>query len=376
MQQLTMHIGLLIYGSLETISGGYLYDRQLVQVLRAAGHTVEIVSLPWRNYGLHLADNWSPAILTRLRQGSFDLLLQDELNHPSLAWLNGRVRLYVNYPFISIVHHLRSCEDHPRWLLPFYRWVERRYLNSVDGFLYNSRSTQATVKAFLQSDKPYHIAYPAADHHQPPSTDAILATIQQRVQRQGPRQLLFVGNVIARKGLHILLQALAQVPKSLWRLQVIGSLTSDRTYVAQIRQLIETHALTKSVTLTGSTTDAQIAASYAQSDIYAAPAFEGFGIAYLEAMSFGLPVIASTVGAAHEIVTSGVDGYLVAPTDVTTLAAHITELCTKPDHLVAMSRAARQRYDRHPTWQLSFASVVPWLAEFRQSSGKGAAGEP
>lgn len=371
-----MHIGLLIYGSLETISGGYLYDRQLVQVLRAAGHTVEIVALPWRNYGRHLTDNGALGLLTRLQNGAFDLLLQDELNHPSLAWLNGWLRPKVDYPFISIVHHLRSSEDHPRWLLPFYRWVERRYLNSVDGFLYNSRSTQATVMALLQQAKPCRIAYPAADHHLPPPTHQVLATIQQRKQRQGPRQLLFVGNVIARKGLHLLLQALAQVPPSRWRLQVIGSLTSDRAYVAQIRQLIDRHALTDHVTLTGSATDAQIAAAYAQSDFYAAPAFEGFGISYLEAMSFGLPVIASTVGAAHEIVSPGVDGYLVAPTDVITLAAHITELCTQPDCLAAMSIAARQRYDRHPTWQSTFAPVVQWLEDFSQSSGKGAAGEP
>jgi glycosyltransferase involved in cell wall biosynthesis len=153
------------------------------------------------------------------------------------------------------------------------------------------------------------------------------------------------------------------VPPSLWRLQVIGSLASDQTYVALIRQLIDTHGLTANVTLTGSATDAQIAASYAQSDFYAAPAFEGFGIAYLEAMSFGLPVIASTAGAAHEIVTHGVDGYLVNPTEVATLAAHLTELCTQPDRLAVMSRAARQRYDRHPTWQATFAPVVLWLEQ-------------
>lgn len=358
-----MHIGLLIYGSLETISGGYLYDRQLVQALRAAGHTVEIVSMPWRNYGRHLTDNVAPRLLTRLQKSAFDLLLQDELNHPSLAWLNGWLRPKVGYPFISIVHHLRSSEDHPRWLLPCYRWVERRYLNSVDGFLYNSRSTQATVAALLHSAKPYWVAYPAADHHQPPPTDRLMATIQQRKQRQGPRQLLFVGNLIARKGLHHLLQALVQVPQSLWRLQVIGSLTSDPAYVAHIRQLIHRHALTNHVALVGSATDAQIVAAYAQSDFYVAPAFEGFGIAYLEAMSFGLPVIASTAGAAHEIVTPGVDGYLVASADVATLAAHITELCTQPDRLAAMSIAARQRYDRHPTWQASFAPVVQWLEQ-------------
>ena len=54
-----MRIGLLIYGSLDTLSGGYLYDRKLVEHLRQAGDSVEIVPLPWRSYPAHLADNLS-----------------------------------------------------------------------------------------------------------------------------------------------------------------------------------------------------------------------------------------------------------------------------------------------------------------------------
>ena len=53
-----MKIGLIIYGSLDTLSGGYLYDRMLVDYLRAQGDTVEIISLPWRNYAAHLTDNF------------------------------------------------------------------------------------------------------------------------------------------------------------------------------------------------------------------------------------------------------------------------------------------------------------------------------
>jgi len=55
-----MKLGLIIYGSLDTLSGGYLYDRKLVEYLRRCGDTVEVISLPWRNYARHLADNLSP----------------------------------------------------------------------------------------------------------------------------------------------------------------------------------------------------------------------------------------------------------------------------------------------------------------------------
>ncbi len=68
-----MKIGLVIYGSLDTLSGGYMYDRMLVDYLRAEGDTVEIISLPWRNYAAHLTDNlsfrlWTPAARRRSGQ--------------------------------------------------------------------------------------------------------------------------------------------------------------------------------------------------------------------------------------------------------------------------------------------------------------------
>src|SRR5687768_14879794 len=129
-----MNVGLIIYGSLDTRSGGYLYDRKLVEYLRAHDDTVEIISLPWRNYASHLMDNLS----FRLPRG-LDLVIEDELNHPSLIAANRRPH---PYPVVSLVHHLRSSEARPAWQNNFYRWVEKRYLQSVDSFIFNSKTTQ------------------------------------------------------------------------------------------------------------------------------------------------------------------------------------------------------------------------------------------
>ncbi|RLT38585.1 MAG: glycosyltransferase family 1 protein, partial [Chloroflexi bacterium] len=144
-----MRIGLVIYGSLDTLSGGYLYDRKLVEYLRASGDSVEIISLPWRSYPRHLLDNFNPVWRRRLAELDVDVLLQDELNHPSLAWAN-RALANAPFPVVSIVHHLRASEEHPVWRLPFYRWVEGRYLASIDGFVFNSRTTQNAVRSLLQ----------------------------------------------------------------------------------------------------------------------------------------------------------------------------------------------------------------------------------
>ncbi len=147
-----MKIGLVIYGSLDTVSGGYLYDRKLVDYLREQGDTVEIISLPWRNYASHLTDNLRFALPPGL-----DLLIQDELNHPSLIHANAGKH---PYPVISLVHHLRCSELRPQWQNDFYRIVERKYLRSVDGFIFNSKTTEGMVNGLMVNRKPAVIAYP------------------------------------------------------------------------------------------------------------------------------------------------------------------------------------------------------------------------
>ena len=64
-----MHVGLLIYGSLDTVSGGFIYDRNLVRYLREAGDRVDVISLPWRRYGLSLLDNLNAGLRRRLTPG-------------------------------------------------------------------------------------------------------------------------------------------------------------------------------------------------------------------------------------------------------------------------------------------------------------------
>jgi glycosyltransferase involved in cell wall biosynthesis len=339
-----MHLGLVIYGSLDTLSGGYLYDRKLVEHLRGQGDEVTVVSLPWRNYAAHLADNFSPSLTRHLRAAPFDLLLQDELNHPSLFWLNGRLRREVAYPIVSIVHHLRCSEPRAGWMNRLYRAVERRYLGSVDGYVFNSHTTRGVVESLVGTDKPSVVAYPAADHLD-------FGAPVRAENADGPLRLAFVANLIPRKGLHTLLDALARLEPGSWRLAVIGSDEADPAYARAIRRQIERLGLAAGVTLTGALPSAGVAGHLAASDVLAVPsAYEGFGIVYLEAMGHGLPALACTTGAAHEIVTDGETGFLVAPGDAEGLADAIRLLAADRARLAAMGRAARRRFEAFPTW--------------------------
>jgi glycosyltransferase involved in cell wall biosynthesis len=358
-----MRVGLLIYGSLETISGGYLYDRRLVNYLRRQGDQVEIISLPWRNYLRHLGDNLSSELLYRLKDLPVDVLLQDELNHPSLFWLNQRLKNQVKYPILSIVHHLRSSEACPAWQNWIYSQVESRYLETLDGFIFNSQTTRQAVASLSpqtrQRARPSLVATPSGDRFNP-QIDA--QAISQRSLGAGPLQILFLGNLIPRKGLHTLLEALTQLSTSDWRLSVVGSPSNDAAYARRARQLSERAGLSARVTFHGALSDDALAQLLRSSHLLAVPSsYEGFGIVYLEGMGFGLPAIATSSGAAGEIITHGQDGFLIAPGDSQALADHINCLAKDRHKLREMSLAARKRYQTQPTWDDSMHAIRHFL---------------
>ncbi len=349
-----MRIGLVIYGSLDTLSGGYLYDRKLVDYLRAQGDTVEVISLPWRNYAAHLADN----LRFRLPSG-LDLVIQDELNHPSLLAANGQPH---PYPVISLVHHLRCSELRPPWQNDLYRLVEKRYLNSVDGFIFNSETTQGVVNGLMGNGKPSVVAYPPTDRFGERVTEDDIAARA----KSDEFRILFLGNVIERKGLHTLLDALAlaaqQDRSTRYRLDVVGSLETDPKYVQRMKRRAEINEVSTLVEFHGSLNNEPLVEKLRRAHVLVVPSsYEGFGIVYLEGMGFGLPAIGTNMGAAGEIIEDGKTGYLVEPEEPGPLALCLLHLAADRDLLTRMSVNALQRYRLQPTWEQTAGKIREFL---------------
>lgn len=354
-----MKIGLLIYGSLETLSGGYLYDRQMVKHLRAHGHTVRVVSLPWRNYPRHLLDNLSPAAAHHLTAADrdVDLWVIDELCHPSLTHLAGRLR----HPRVVLVHHLRVSEAHPPIWMPAYRTIERTFLRQADAFIFNSHSTARSVEALLGQhlNHPAVVAPPAADRFKDLPD---LSYIQKRAQAPGPLRVIFIGNLIARKCVETLLQALRQLPPEAAELDVVGDPRIEPAYVRRLQALSRQPELRGRVRFHGRLDAAPLSELLRRAQVLAVPSqYEGFGIVYLEGMAFGLPALGSAHGGAAEIITPGQDGWLLEPGDAKTLADHLRRLHADRALLARMGQSARARFDRHPTWQESMARIRNFL---------------
>jgi len=354
-----MRYGLAICGSLDIMTGGFLYDRMMTDYLRSHGDEVEIISIPWRGYAWSFTDNFSRSLRRRLRGGTWTVLLQDELAHPSLFLLNRRLDRKNGRRVVSIVHHLRSSEQRPaawNWL---YRRIERAYLNSCDGFIFNSRATRMVVERTVGAAKPCVVAHPAGDRLNGRIGED---DIRERCYRDGPLELVFVGSVIRRKNLHTLLQALSAVTEEVWRLTIVGDDAVDREYTSRIRRRIKACALNDRIEFTGRVSDRALASRLARSHVMAVPSsYEGFGVVYLEGMSFGLPALASVAGGAAEVVDHGRNGFLASPDDAETLAGYIGALARDRDLLCAMSLAAYDAFRRRPTWEESAANIHDFL---------------
>ncbi len=355
-----MRVGLLIYGSLDTLSGGYLYDRKLVSYLQSQGDTVEIVSFPWSSEVRHLGHNLNPGYVKQLLNLKVDVLIEDELNFPSLFWLNRRIRKRTAYPMIALVHHLRSSEPFTSPWRGSLQRIEKSYLHSVDGFIYNSHTTRRAVQSLAGVDRPAVVAYPSGARFE---SDMTPVRVQERA-RHNPLQILFVGNLIPRKGLHTLIRAMTFLPSADWRLKIAGDDSQDAGYVEEAWGLISRYGLRGQVHYLGKVKDHTLATLYRNTHVLAVPSYyEGFGIVYLEAMAFGLVPIATEAGGASEIIDHGENGFLIPVDDPQALANQIAILMKDRERLTRMGQAALEKFDRFPTWEETGETIRKFLGE-------------
>jgi glycosyltransferase involved in cell wall biosynthesis len=343
-----------IFGSPETVTGGYLYNRTLVKYLRDMGHKVDIISQPYPKYYLNIF-----SLGKHLRQLPLDVLIQDEATHPAFFLVNQYLRTRVSYPIISIVHHLRSSERCSAWQKWLYGEIERRYLMNIDGFIFNSQTTLRSVEGMMGAKYPSIVAYPGGNRFSDCITEEEIAI---RSKDPGPLRILFVGNVIRRKEVHTLLEAIGQLPHDVCNLTVVGDLFMDKSYVSTIYRQVKENGLTDRVLFLGSIPDNELITQFKASHVLVMPSsYEGFGIVYLEGMGFGLPAIASTGGGACEIISQGRDGLLIPVGDTVSLAGHLNDLHRDRDWLLSMSLNAHRRFESRPTWQVTTDNIQVFL---------------
>ncbi len=344
-----MRLGFALYGDLSTRTGGFLYDRMLLQSLEQRGAEVEVIQLPWRSYPNSLIASLLSRDPHQLSNGKYDLLIQDELAHPSLFVANPYIREHTGTPIISIVHHLRSSEQHPGPLLAFYRRVESLYLNQLDGVIANSPATLAEVEAMLEQNLPTVVAPPGRGHFDVSINEGAIRT---RAHEPGPLEILFLGSVIPRKRLGDLIAAIGRLPSYDIRLTVIGRDSAEKGYVRQVKSALASSLPVDRVRWLGEQPDAQVIEALQKSHLLVVPSsHEGFGIAYLDAMGCGVVPIGTSSGGASAIIDHAENGFLISPGDVDSLSGQIELLANDRERLSRMALKAYRRYKQQPTWE-------------------------
>jgi glycosyltransferase involved in cell wall biosynthesis len=162
-----------------------------------------------------------------------------------------------------------------------------------------------------------------------------------------PGRVLFVGNSDDRnKGARYLVEALALLQRTDWRLVVV-----DRPEAIVVREAAARLGVADRVALTGRLSRDDLVREYNRAAVFVSPSlYEGFGLPAAEAQACGAPVVAARAGALPEVVADGETGLLVPPADPPALADAIQRLLADRRLAGQLGAAGRSRVRERLTW--------------------------
>jgi glycosyltransferase involved in cell wall biosynthesis len=332
-------IAFAVPGDLATPTGGYGYDRRIIAELQTLGWQVDVVSL---GDGFPQPSPEQRAIassrLVTLPEGM--PVVVDGLALGALA--AEALKIARREPLVALIHHPLALETglspaEAEKLLE----SERRALSAARLVIATSLSTGKRLS------KDYDVPSESITVA-PPGTDRGAAA---KGGSDGVLHLLAVGAVVPRKGFDILAEALALLAELPWRLTIAGDLTRDQATVARLEAQIVRHKLASRVDLLGSVSQERLAGLYVSADIFVlASRFEGYGMAYAEAMAHGLPIVGTTGGATVDTVPPAA-GLLVEPGNVKALTRALRRLMEDEKERRSFASGALAAAADLPTWR-------------------------
>jgi glycosyltransferase involved in cell wall biosynthesis len=334
----------IIPGDLASATGGYVYDRHLIEGLRALGWRVTI-------HGLDGSFPQPSAATLALAKGVFAGLpdracvLIDGLALGALVDLIEAHRKRLT--LIALMHALLGAEtDISAAATDRLQRQERRALQSVEHVIVTGNSIRQAlserglVRASVSLIEP--------------------GTAQASVARGGGETalaLLCVATVSDGKGQELLLEALAPLAGLSWHLTCVGSLTRSPATARRVRERLQRLRLAERVKLVGEVSHDALSEFYHAADLFVlATQRESYCMAVAEALAHGLPVISTLTGAIGELM--GADaGLLVPPGDVDGLRAALERVLTQPELLQSLRRGALAARARLTPWSRACARM-------------------
>lgn len=231
------------------------------------------------------------------------------------------------------------------WLRPFLEWSIR----SADAVTAISTSTATAVRGLYDCPVavvPYAAVIPDV------SPDRVRPALSSPNE---PVRLLFVGRLVERKGVEVLVRALARLRHMRdAELVIVGSGNREDS----VRRTAALEGVADHVHFRGFVTAERLAEEYAEADIFVLPAVvdsrgdtEGLGVVLLEALAYERPVIASRAGGIPDIVIDGETGWLSDPGDSEVLARRILDVISDPNEARRVAAQGKRRAEARFSWE-------------------------
>ena len=185
------------------------------------------------------------------------------------------------------------------------------------------------------------------------ANSVVVETVPQSSALHDPPVILFIGEILERKGIVILLDALDQLDAQgvgNYELRILGD---NRPGLDPLRdQMVnEITARGRGATMTGPVSRSEVYRHLSEADLYVFPTFtEGQPFTVIEALAAGVPIVASNIQAISNMIEDGVNGRMISVDDTAGFTQAISELLADPERRSQISQANRalavQRFDR------------------------------
>lgn len=310
-----------------------------------------------------------------VRRRQYDIIhVHWPVPHALFGWMGrraSRVRPRLVTTWYGV--ELRWVQSSLPWLRGFVRWA----LRISDAVVAISSYTAREIARFAKTPVvviPYTL--PFADGES-----------KARLLRRGGFHVLFVGRLVERKGVRHLLEAVRRMPPELHaRLIVIG----DGPEKSALERGARDSGLGDRVEIRGRVSDKELRATYAESDVLVLPSIldargdtEGLGVVLLEAMSYGIPVVASDIGGITDIVEHEQSGLLVPPGDPAALALALERLARDAGLAARLGSAGERRVrtafgwlEIMAKWDAVYRGGAPAQTRTDTASGAGSTATP